>query len=460
MVRDIRLGIRLGLFQLSLGILGVLMLGLFNRLLIAEIGLPAAVVALAIGSQQLMGFTRIWFGNRSDRIAAGRLKRTPYIVISALAFSGLFGLSGWVVLQLARTITLPGQLFVGPWVGLLMLISIALGTAISAGGTAFSALVVDLTSERERPRVLAVVWGMRLLGVLLGSAFVARLFGAACEEGASADALKTGLEQLILVGPLLLFGLVVFSVLGLEHRLVERDSMAQSVNADVANNPQKNVPLLQLLGRLRTIPQFGRFVAVMCLFTFSMFLNDAVLEPYGAALFGMSLCATTALNALMAIGFFVGLGVSGFLLIERIGNIRTAQLGGILASMALVLMLLSAPWQFLEGFRLAVIVFGLSLGICIHASFTLMFSFVEPGKVGLLLGIWGALYAYSRGLATISGGGLLTLFKTLNPDDVFGSFGSVFGVQTVGFLVAAVLMHRLDVDGFRKNIRQRFGGLA
>ena len=460
MVRDIRLGIRLGLFQLSLGILGVLMLGLFNRLLIEEIGLPAAVVALAIGSQQLMGFTRIWFGNRSDRIAAGRLKRTPYIVISALAFSGLFGLSGWVVLQLARTITLPGQLFVGAWVGLLMLISIALGTAISAGGTAFSALVVDLTSERERPRVLAVVWGMRLLGVLLGSAFVARLFGAACEEGASADALKTGLEQLILVGPLLLFGLVVFSVLGLEHRLVERDSMAQSLNADVANNPQKNVPLLQLLGRLRTIPQFGRFVAVTCLFTFSMFLNDAVLEPYGAALFGMSLCATTALNALMAIGFFVGLGVSGFLLIERIGNIRTAQLGGILASMALVLMLLSAPWQFLEGFRLAVIVFGLSLGICIHASFTLMFSFVEPGKVGLLLGIWGALYAYSRGLATISGGGLLTLFKTLNPDDVFGSYGSIFGVQIVGFLVAAVLMHRLDVDGFRKNIRQRFGGLA
>ena len=456
MVRDIRLG----LFQLSLGILGVLMLGLFNRLLIAEIGLPAAVVALAIGSQQLMGFTRVWFGNQSDRIAAGRLKRTPYIVISALAFSGLFGLSGWVVLQLARTITLPGQLFVGPWVGLLMLISIALGTAISAGGTAFSALVVDLTSERERPRVLAVVWGMRLLGVLLGSAFVARLFGAACEEGASADALKTGLEQLILAGPLLLFGLVVFSVLGLEHRLVERDSMAQSVNADVVNNPQKNVPLLQLLGRLRTIPQFGRFVAVTCLFTFSMFLNDAVLEPYGAALFGMSLCATTALNALMAIGFFVGLGVSGFLLIERIGNIRTAQLGGILASMALVLMLLSAPWQFLEGFRLAVIVFGLSVGICIHASFTLMFSFVEPGKVGLLLGIWGALYAYSRGLATISGGGLLTLFKTLNPDDVFGSFGSVFGVQIVVFLVAAVLMHRLDVDGFRKNIRQRFGGLA
>ena len=128
---------------------------------------------------------------------------------------------------------------------------------------------------------------------------------------------------------------------------------------DVANDPPKTVQLLQVIGRLRTIPQFGRFVGVLCLFTFSMFLNDAVLEPYGAALFGMSLCATTALNALMAIGFFVGLGLSGFLLVERMGNVRTAQLGAILATTALALMLLSVPWQFVEGFQLAVILFGL-----------------------------------------------------------------------------------------------------
>ena len=97
-------------------------------------------MALAIGSQQLMGFTRVWFGNRSDRIVGGRLKRTPYIVVSALAFSVLLGLAGWVVLRLAQAITLPSQPFVGTLVGLLMLISIALGTAISVGGKAFSAL--------------------------------------------------------------------------------------------------------------------------------------------------------------------------------------------------------------------------------------------------------------------------------------------------------------------------------
>ena len=55
-MRAVRLGLRLGLFQLSLGILGVLILGLLNRLLITEIGVSAALTALAIGAQQLMGF--------------------------------------------------------------------------------------------------------------------------------------------------------------------------------------------------------------------------------------------------------------------------------------------------------------------------------------------------------------------------------------------------------------------
>ena len=60
--------VRLGLFQLSLGILGVPILGLLNRLLITEIGMSAALTSLAIGTPQMMGFTRVWFGDRSDRM--------------------------------------------------------------------------------------------------------------------------------------------------------------------------------------------------------------------------------------------------------------------------------------------------------------------------------------------------------------------------------------------------------
>ena len=51
-MRPLRLAMQLGLFRLSLGILGVLILGLLNRLLIQDIQLPAVLAALAVGGQQ------------------------------------------------------------------------------------------------------------------------------------------------------------------------------------------------------------------------------------------------------------------------------------------------------------------------------------------------------------------------------------------------------------------------
>lgn len=460
-MRILLLGLQLGLFQLGLGILGVLILGLLNRLLITEIGLSAAVTALAIGAQQLMGFTRAWFGERSDRMALGRLRRTPFIVLSSVALSLLFGCAGWVVLQLAITMASAEQRGVGLWIGLLMLISIATGTAVAAGGTAFSALIVDLTTERDRSRVLSVVWGMRLIGVLFGTVLVSHVFGAVCGTEASEAAVLLGLERLIVVTPLLLFTLGVSSVFGLERRSLQNKGVDCAVMgidepARMKVDVPKDLPFLELLNRLRSIPQIRRFTAVLCLLTFSMFLNDAVLEPYGAAVFGMSICSTTALNAFLAGGFFVGLGLSGFWMVDWIGNISTARLGAIFASISLALVLVSASPQSLLLLRFSLTLFGVSLGICIHSSFSLMFTFVEPGRVGLFLGVWGSLYAYSRGFAMISGGGLLTLFKSLNGGDVFGAYGGVFGLQIVGFLLAALLMGYLDIAGFRRGIKYRF----
>ena len=443
------------MFQLSFGILGVLILGLFNRLLIEDLRVPAALAALAIGAQQLMGFTRAWFGYRSDLCPVGRLRRTPFILLGSLSCSVLFGSAGWVVLQLAHSMDSPQQSAMAGWLALLVLISMGIGTAVAAAGTAFSALVADLSSEQERPRVLSVVWGMRLVGVLLGTVLVNQTFGAACDAGASRDAVMAGLQRLILVTPPILFALGLASVLGLEHP-VQADDRGRQPPLD---QPTR-LALLQLLGRLRTVPQAGRFMALLCLLTFSMFFNDAVLEPYGAAVFGMSVCATTSLNALIAVGFFGGLGLSGFQLIERIGTIRTARGGALLAVAALSLMLLAAPGQTLGLLRIAITLFGVSLGICINACLTLMFSFVEPGRTGFLLGVWGVGFAYSCGLATISGGGVLTLFQMFSGGNVEAAYSGVFLLQILCFLAVAVMTRRLNVVGFRSTVQSRFASMA
>jgi len=456
--RPLRLGLQLGLFQLALGLFSVLSLGLFNRLLIEELQLPAVLAAVAVGSQQLMGFTRVWFGDRSDRIPLSRLRRTPFIVGSALALALLFALACQLVLQLGRSMAAAGD---APLILLLTLVFIAIGTAIAAGGTAFSALVADRTSDDERPQVLSLVWGMRLFGVLLGSVLVNRVFGSACAAGAGSAAVLAGLERLTVIAPLLLFGLGVLAVLGVEHRTPELTSIPltstplTSIGAVAPSPVPQRLALPQLLARLRAIPQASRFLGVLCLFSFSMFLNDAVLEPYGAAVFGMSVCATTALNALIALGFFAGLGLSGFVLIQRYGSIRIARLGAVLAAAALALMLLAGVDASIPLLRLSVALFGLSLGVCINACLSLMFSFVQPGHTGFLLGVWGAGYAYSCGLATISGGGLLTALKAFNGGDSAGAYSGVFALQMLCFLAAAWMTRRLDVSGFRARVQTR-----
>ena len=74
-----------------------------------------------------------------------------------------------------------------------------IGTAIAAGGTAFSALIADRTTEAERPPVLSVVWGMRLLGVLLGSVLVNQGCGSACAVNASRTAVLAVLALLLML---------------------------------------------------------------------------------------------------------------------------------------------------------------------------------------------------------------------------------------------------------------------
>ena len=71
-------------------------------------------------------------------------------------------------------------------------------------------------------------------------------------------------------------------------------------------------------------------------------------------------------------------------MIERAGNIRTARVGAVLAASALLLMIWAGSGQSIPLLRTAVGLFGLSLGVCMNASLTLMFSFVQPGRTGSL----------------------------------------------------------------------------
>ena len=454
-LRFIALAFRLGLFQACLGAISVLTLGIFNRLLIDEFAVPAALTALALGAQQMVAFTRIWFGQRSDNCRWRGLRRTPFILGGAAAFCLLLWIAGRTVLWLAAA-SIAGD---GPGVlvrGLVLtLVMLAFGLAISASSTPFAALLVDISSERQRPTLVSIVWSMLMVGIVAGGISLSRFLGSSCAS-ADLDLLIAGVERLIVTAPVLIFVLVLAAVVGVERPLPA--AVADPVEGNKAGG---EISLNHAWRVLRSSPQVGYFFAVLSLFTFSLFLQEAVLEPYGGAVFGMDVCATTRLNAIWGVGTLAGIATTGVLLVPRLGSQRTALLGGLLSAVFVVLMVVAGGISSEPLFRLALGLFGYAAGVSTNACLTLMLGLTSPVMAGTFIGVWGLAQAYARGLATISGGALLSLFGHLSgTPNGFTAYASVFLVQAVGLLLAGVMLLRVDTALFQQRVQRALGDLV
>ena len=83
--------LRLSLFQVSVGMVAVLLIGTLNRVMIVELGVPAWMVALMVSLPLVFAPFRALVGFRSDqyRSVLG-WKRVPYVWLGSLCIS-----AGW-----------------------------------------------------------------------------------------------------------------------------------------------------------------------------------------------------------------------------------------------------------------------------------------------------------------------------------------------------------------------------
>ena len=445
--RFVAISLRLGLFQACLGALSVLTLGIFNRLLIDEFEVPAALTALALGSQQLVAFTRVWFGQRSDRCRWKGLRRTPFILGGAAVFCTLTWVAGRTVLWIAEASQQGDSSSVVLRGLILAVVFLLYGLAISASSTPFAALLVDVSTEKQRPALVSVVWSMLMVGIVAGAILLSAFLGSTCAS-AGIDAVISGVERLVSVAPWVIFGLVLVSIAGVEPR-----QGSHLTKTDTDNKTEQEISLGAAWKVLRSSPQVGYFFAVLSLFTFSLFLQEAVLEPYGGAVFGMDVCTTTRLNAIWGVGTLLGIASTGFLLTPRLGAQRTALVGGLLSAVFVVLIVVAGSISSESLFRASLFLFGAAAGSSTNASLTLMLGLTSPLMAGTFIGVWGLAQAYARGLATISGGALLSGFGTLTgSQNSFAAYAGVFIIQAIGLLVAGLLLLRVDTKLFQSKV--------
>jgi BCD family chlorophyll transporter-like MFS transporter len=403
--------LRLSLFQVSVGMATVLLLGTLNRVMIVELSVPATVVAAMIALPVLIAPFRALMGHRSDthRSAIG-WKRVPY-----LWFGSLWQMGGLAVMPFALLV-LSGQQSVGPaWAGevLAALAFLMTGLGLHMTQTAGLALATDRADAATRPRVVALLYVMFLLGMAISSVLIGWLISD--------------------FSPLTLI------------RVVQGAAAAGLVLNLVALWKQEKVRPMSRAERAAPRPRFadawadltagggaGRLLAVVFLGTMAFSMQDVLLEPYGGQILGLSVSSTTLLTALWAGGALAGFLIAGRRLALGRNPVRIAASGLLSGIAAFCLVILSAPLAAPALFFAGALLIGFGAGLFAVATLTAAMTMPAAGSAGhgLALGAWGAAQATAAGLAIGLGGGLRDLVGGLA---TAGAFGPALASPATGY---------------------------
>lgn len=428
---------RLGLFQMGLGLLSLLTLGVLNQVMISELKIPGTLAAGAIAMYQFVAPARVWFGQLSDARPIRGHHRTGYIWLGLVFQALCLFLAVQVVWQLGASAALGWSAQTYGWVGFLAFMFALYGLCISASATPFTALLVDVSDEDNRSQLVGIVWAMLMVGIIIGA-----IAGQKMLEGIAPGELQNAINRLFITFPIAVCGLGIAATLGIEKKY------SRYASRSALSDREDKITLKQALRILLASRQTSLFFGFLLLMTLSLFLQQPVLEPYAREVFGMSIGESAGLNKFWGYGILVGMGISGFLVVPRLGKQRTAQVGCLLTSFCFGLVILSGLTQDQALLKSAVMLFGLASGILTNSAVSLMLDLTAAETAGTFVGAWGLAQALAQASATLIGGALLDIGRQVF-SQTFWAFALVFFCEMVGMLLAFGLLGRVNVREFQ-----------
>lgn len=438
---------RLGLFQMGLGMMSVLIFGVLNRVLIRELGVPGTIGGVILALTLFVAPARIWFGQLSDTRPLWGYHRTSYVWIGILCLTLLAVGSVQVMWQVGNSLQAVG--WTTPtyaWTGLLALLFALYGLAVSACSTPFTTLLVDVSDEDNRSKLVGMDWSMLIGGTIIGAITIGVLLRKLTLNAPIAD-LQAAINRLFAIVPLVVIVLTLLGTWGIEKKYSRFAARVAQVN------PESRMGLEQAWQILTASRQTQFFFTFLAMMTIGLFMQDPILENYGGDVFNMEIGATASLNAFWGTGTLIGLILAGFLLTPRVGKRKTAKIGCLLVVVSLLGVILSGFTHSQVLLKLALLIFGLASGVATTGALSLMLDLTAAETAGTFIGAWGLAQAFARGIATISGGALIDVGKRLFSNLVL-SYGFVFAMQAIAMLTAVWFLRRVNVQEFRTSANQ------
>lgn len=431
--------LKIGLFHLGSGMADVLVTGVWNRIMVADLGFGATIVGLLTGLRYFLAPLGIWAGRYSDTHAIGGYRRLFWIWLGRAMMVLSTVTVGMATAELVRLRSVSASATTAPAQWLILVASFllfSLGNALS--GSAFLALVHDRAAPEQRGRAVGLVWTMLLLGFTVGGIFFSLMLPSA--EGESEIGFSAGsLQTLFLVTAGALALIWFFSLLGEEKRY-----SAPRTNSNAESS--KLLSDLSLVWRNRPMRFFLLYLTLSMAFAF---LQDTVLEPFAGQVFGMEAQTTNRFSAYW--GSMAILGSFVFLYLSRryrkLSN-GVIAIGGVWVLMAAYLVFaLSSLGEMRALVTPGLILLGLGLGAWNIGTLGLMMDLSPDGRAGTFLGFWTLCVTFARGIG-VAGGGILRDVALYFSGEFTVAYGAVFGVGLLGLLVAIVALRQANLREF------------
>jgi BCD family chlorophyll transporter-like MFS transporter len=415
--------LRLSLFQVSVGMVTVLLTGTLNRVLIVELQVPAVLVAAMVALPFLFAPFRALIGHRSDthRSHLG-WRRGPYIW-----FGSLLQFGGLAIMPFALLIS-GGQGVGSVWIGHVAAMAAFLltGAGIHTTQTAGLALANDLAPEHARPRVVALLYVMLLVGMLISGILIGLIL--------------MDFQAVRLIG--VVQGAALLAVVLNTTALWKQEAQDFALTAPSQPRPPFQDSWAQFIAGGRS----GRLLVATGLGAAAFSMQDVLLEPYGGQILGLSVGQTTGLTALWAIGTLLGLGWSARRLNKGAEPHRMAGHGLVIGVLAFAAVICAGPFSSTPLFCVGVTLIGLGGGLFSVGTLTSAMALARDGRSGIALGAWGAVQATAVGLAVVTGGALRDVVSALASSDLLGpamsqpftAYGVVYHLE-IGLLFAALV---------------------
>jgi len=412
--------LRLSLFQVSVGMALVMLIGTLNRVLIVELKVPASLVSIMISIPLIFAPFRAVIGFKSDthRSALG-WKRVPYIWMGTLVQFGGFAMMPFGLLVLSGA----GQANNAPqWIGQLGagIAFLFVGAGLHTTQTVGLALANDLVPPESQPKVVGLMYVMLLIGMIVSAIIFGHLLS---------DFSPGRLIQVIQGAAVMT---LVLNVIALWKQEARRP--AHLYPAEPQSKTFKESWDAFLEGNYAT----RRLIAVG-LGTIAFSMEDILLEPYGGDILKLSVSQTTSLTAALAAGGLFGFAWASHILSKGADPFKMSSIGALVGIPAFLAVILSGNIGEPILFALGTLFIGFGAGLFGHGTLTATMNLAPEGQSGLALGAWGAVQASAAGLAITLGGIIRDVVATNTNSSLMG-YSTVYAIEICMLMMTILTM--------------------